>query len=210
MRPKTNGHSYQMSSALCTQHREKRYKELYSPRTVLHQLLWGHIQCATPPLLKAPQSQQPLYSSTYLLSTIYQEASNLSHTNGPKKKPLLLYTLHHCTRAKSYRKNRSNLLIRDARLLCPCYTHSLANTAAFIEATELLPSKLSLTGTRLCATTAVAGLFRKSLRSCEKREEGWVIVQEEKSCRENMCGIRACTVLSQISYACFRRKGVLM
>lgn len=52
----------------------------------------------------------------------------------------------HCVWVNSYRRNRSNLLIRDARLLCPCYTHSFANTAAFIEATELLPSKFNSLG----------------------------------------------------------------
>lgn len=82
----------------------------------------------------------------------------------------------HYAEAYSYRRNQSNLLIRDARLLCPCNTHSFANTAAFIEAIELVPSKLSLSGKRLCATTAVAGLFRKSLRRCENHDEGWVIV----------------------------------
>lgn len=82
----------------------------------------------------------------------------------------------HRAEANSYRRNQSNLLIRDARLVCPCYTHGFANTAAFIEAIKLLPSKLSLSGKRLCAATAVAGLFKKSLRSCEKHDEGWVIV----------------------------------
>lgn len=73
------------------------------------------------------------------------------------------------------RRNRSNLLIKDARPLCPCYTQGFANTAAFIEATELLLYKLSRRGRWLCATTAVAGLFRKSSRSYEMCDKGWVI-----------------------------------
>lgn len=86
-----------------------------------------------------------------------------------------LCSFAHCAGANNYRirlksrRNQSNLLIKDARLFCPCYTHGFANTAAFIEATELLPYKLSLSRKWLCATTAVAGLFRKALRSCEMR-----------------------------------------
>lgn len=82
----------------------------------------------------------------------------------------------HHAEANSYRRNQSNLLIRDARLVCPCYTHGFANTAAFVEAIKLLPSKLSLSGKRLCDTSAAAGFFRKSLISCEKHDESWVIV----------------------------------
>lgn len=162
-----------MSSALCTQHREKRYNVQRKNCSALaplgpHSVSNKHL-CA----------RHLSHNSLYVPALIYWQAPNLSHTDGPKKKPLLLCTLCWSKqlqgKALKSRRNQFNLLIKDARLLCPCCTHGFANTAAFIEATEMVPSKLSLSGKWLCATTAVAGLFRKSLRSCELCDEGWVI-----------------------------------
>lgn len=158
-----------MSSALCTQQKEV---EKSNTRTVLCYLLQGHPWCATHLSLNADYI--PLCYWALFISKLQTSVTCLL------KRGLYCFALC-CSnqlqgKTLKSRRNRSNLLIKDTVFRCSFCTQDFVNTAAFIEATELPPYKLSRSGKWHCATTAVAGFFRKSLRSSEMCGEGWMIV----------------------------------
>lgn len=160
-----------MSLALCKQHSEKRYKG--TAQELLCTSSSGATLGCNKHFCARHLSANRLYIPVLFIEH-YLFASHKPQSHCCTAKEAFAAANNYRIRLLS-RRNRSNLLIKDARPLCPCYTQGFANTAAFIEATELLLYKLSRRGRWLCATTAVAGLFRKSSRSYEMCDKGWVI-----------------------------------